>query len=1087
MSLRKDVIAYTLLSCFTFSGTSTELFGISSTWTGAINTAWNSEGNWDNGTPGPTTSSTDTAIFSTAGVGTVSLDSVAISPGLNQLNLNTTGYTIDSSGTTNKLNFNLSGSTEPAINVTGTQIINAFTSINNGTTLNYVLGQGSTLTVKRDIQDSNFGNVVISGSGTMILQPTVPNSGGINVAGSFTQNSGNFQNGTSMAAGGSVISETWTMNGGTYTSTNTSDVPVGVGVDNYAAVNALTINNGDVFGINSVNLTGNNTRGSRFQAATGVVINGGSFTAQNNNDISGSSCIGSELYSGGGSATITISGGTVSLSNSGAISGSATAGSMILSSNQLTMTGGTLNATNSGTISSGSGANISTLSGNFSLSGGTVNLTNSGPSTASGILFFPSGALSFSEGTFNATNTASITGGGLGINVRAGTSLNISGGTMTLSNRGTIGAGSSRGVVFNMAGQPANITGGNISLENSGAINATVGNGVYGTRWIVSNVIMSGGAISLRNSGPVTQENAFCAGSIVQSQNTLTMTGGTVTLYPNTGTLQEGATGGNLLLVANSISLNTGATLINHDAVVTPTITVESTGILAGRGNFYGSGAEATTSVTNKGTLTPGDPGVGASNPGTLTINGGYTQTSTGTLVANVLNNTTYSKLSVTGSTTGTATLDGTLQLSVLPGATISPSDVFTLVQTDLANGVSGTLNLVNNTPIFRPTLTYLPNAVQLALTPVAGTSLNGSTNVLLSTINEINTRATRETARLRNRIRDRTLRNPIASLSREDSSLELIAMNEEISQNKNPTLVQMRHVSFDEKELATPWKLYLGPTGNVGEIFSNNNQIESHYWSAGALVGLDYAFSQGGLGSLFNYNYISDRIGSQGKAVTNEIHMNFYGTCFPENLPQLGLNAIIGGSYEWYRIERNIPSTSLVAVGKPGGTEFDALLGLEYAFESHPTMRTDSRWKFSPLASLQYVHFQIDAYDEQQADFYNLHIDEQTVNSLQTVLGSRFNYTWYQTPAQKYSAEIDFAWQREFLRNDRFLTVSYAEFIAPPTTQLVPSACRNLFLAGINLSALYHGDYGWEASYDFQGNEDYLNHSFYVGFQSRF
>jgi hypothetical protein len=95
-----------------------------------------------------------------------------------------------------------------------------------------------------------------------------------------------------------------------------------------------------------------------------------------------------------------------------------------------------------------------------------------------------------------------------------------------------------------------------------------------------------------------------------------------------------------------------------------------------GSGNISGS-------VTSFGNISPGN------SPGTLTINGNYTQARSGAFNVEIASATNYDRLAVTGH----ANLDGTLRLTLLSGYRPVSTDNFTILTA--GKGISGTFRTV--------------------------------------------------------------------------------------------------------------------------------------------------------------------------------------------------------------------------------------------------------------------------------------------------------------------------------------------------------------------------------------------------------
>ncbi len=138
---------------------------------------------------------------------------------------------------------------------------------------------------------------------------------------------------------------------------------------------------------------------------------------------------------------------------------------------------------------------------------------------------------------------------------------------------------------------------------------------------------------------------------------------GTNSKWTNNGKLYVGSAGTGTLTVSNG------------GAVQAMTIIVGSLGEVHGNGFITGN-------VQNGGLVSPGN------SPGVLTITGNYTQTTAGKLLielAGTTLGTQYDQLHVSG----TVTLDGTLQISLLSDFAPSSGDSVDLLTT--FSGISGT------------------------------------------------------------------------------------------------------------------------------------------------------------------------------------------------------------------------------------------------------------------------------------------------------------------------------------------------------------------------------------------------------------
>ena len=130
-----------------------------------------------------------------------------------------------------------------------------------------------------------------------------------------------------------------------------------------------------------------------------------------------------------------------------------------------------------------------------------------------------------------------------------------------------------------------------------------------------------------------------------------------------------------------STNILAGVLTVNS-SLSSPLVTVQAGGMLKGTGNVLGN-------VVNLGTISPGN------SPGTLTINGNFTQGPSGIYNVEIISPQNYSRLVVTGH----ASLDGTLHLTLASGFRIAPGETFTVLTA--GQGISGTFRTISgNTPV---------------------------------------------------------------------------------------------------------------------------------------------------------------------------------------------------------------------------------------------------------------------------------------------------------------------------------------------------------------------------------------------------
>jgi hypothetical protein len=364
------------------------------------------------------------------------------------------------------------------------------------------------------------------------------------------------------------------------------------------------------------NLTGN---GGILNAATGAVLK-----------IQASNLTGT--YTGSG-------GGTVKLNNT--FEGAAT---FNMPGNLLQWTGGSIKGelTNAGTLGIVTGAgsiNPGTLNNN-----GIVNQTDTYQMYNAGILN--------NNGIYKITNDSDI-----GNSAAAGPVINNSAtGTFTKT-AGTGTSSVSQTIVFNNQGT-VEVLSGKLTLGKVTQLSASSPNILTGGIWNIGAgselSISSGGNIST-NQGKVTLDGVGATFTEINS------------LADNQGTFAI-KSGRNFTTSSNL--LNTGTLNIGEGT----TLQIKSTGngVLTNNGAITGKGTIIGT-INNSGTMSPG------SSPGTMQITGDYVQDHLGILLIELGGTTqgnTYDWLKISG----TATLDGMLDIDLYGGFTPNIGDSFTFL-----------------------------------------------------------------------------------------------------------------------------------------------------------------------------------------------------------------------------------------------------------------------------------------------------------------------------------------------------------------------------------------------------------------------
>ncbi|CAB3671530.1 hypothetical protein LMG24238_02125 [Paraburkholderia sediminicola] len=296
------------------------------------------------------------------------------------------------------------------------------------------------------------------------------------------------------------------------------------------------------------------------------------------------------------------------------------------------------------------------------VTGSTSNASNSEnviTSTGSGSTISASTVSSALNSGTNVALATGADGGTTGGDITVSAAINKTGGSaasLTLNADGNININAD---ITSTASTLALNLNTNVNGIESGTHAVTVSNatlGLNGGALTVSDGLGGSGNGSLTSSGTLSLTNATVhAASFVNT--------GTATFANVTGSVSNVSNQGNLSMTSGS-SLggegltNTGNLTLSNSALSFGTFTNDTGGYLSGTGTIS-VGSSGTGVLLNNGTISPGGDGV----IGSLSINGGYSQGSTGTLLIDIASASSYDTLTYSAPS---LSLGGTLQTNLL-------------------------------------------------------------------------------------------------------------------------------------------------------------------------------------------------------------------------------------------------------------------------------------------------------------------------------------------------------------------------------------------------------------------------------------
>jgi fibronectin-binding autotransporter adhesin len=562
------------------------------------------------------------------------------------------------------------------------------------------------------------GNVTLSGTGKVVLSNVATNI----ITGTATSDT---LTNSSMIEGSGTIENIGIVNTGTISANQSVPLlilPSSGGLNN---TGTLSVSAGDTMQIGT--------------SAGGALLNFSSTTL-----LGGTYTVGGTLQFGASGSSIVTDSANISLTGAGAqminfggqnlltnLATITSAGSLTLGTSWGTFTT-TGNFTNDGTLSVGAGDKFIVDSAD------TLTNFSSSTDTLTGGTYKITGLLEF-KGANIVTNDASITLTG------ANSKIDSSSGANALANFAVNDAGASfslgTGRSFTTAGNFTNngllsLAAGDTFDVNGNLTNFT-GTALAGGAYYVGGTLQFNGADIVTNSANITLSSTTAkivnqsAANALLGFNTNTAAGS----FTLSGNASLSTTGGSFTN-AGTVTVSSGSTFTIGGSSYNYTQTAGTTtvnGTLAGAstgnlylngGNLYGTGS-LDYGVVDTATITPG---TSATSTGELQVNGTYAQNSGGALdvtIGGTTAGTKFDQLNVSG----TATLNGTLNITLASGYTPAVGNTFDILNASSVSGNFSTINglAINSNEHFTVTTV---SGDEIELTVVSGAAVANSVSL---------------------------------------------------------------------------------------------------------------------------------------------------------------------------------------------------------------------------------------------------------------------------------------------------------------------------------------------------------------------
>jgi fibronectin-binding autotransporter adhesin len=522
-----------------------------------------------------------------------------------------------------------------------------------------------------------------------------------------------------------------------------------------------------------------------------------------------------------------------------------------------------------------------------------------------------------------------------------------------------------------------------------------------------ANLGASTGAVTL-NGGTLRTSSAFAsartfaltaAGGTLDTAADLTLQGAII----GTGGLTK--TGAGRLTLSGSNTF-TGATTIAAGSVQLNNsslgaTTVASGASLSGNGTIRGN-------LTNHGILSPG------ASPGTITVNGNFTQSATGSYAVELASATSFDKLAISGA----ANLGGSLIVTNLNGYVPQPGQTFSILTA--TGGVSGSFANVTTpwsqfSAMLRFQPTYGPNDVTLAMLQRPFADLNG-TQAQMSLAQAV------DGAIAATSISD--LRNSLNALT---TDATVLAALDQLSPQRYERWFEQAVLSTAATVRTADHRLTEVNAKSRGGVWFELTRRETSFDASGSsapaegeangiLTGIDAVVTPAvHAGLLFGYLDEKLDLDENGSRTSTE-RFNVAAYARYDASP-LWWEAVAGFGKSNLDSARTvaIPGYQKVATSKTHG--FEGFADLRAA-----TPLERSGFTLAPYAAVQYVYWQGNSFDETGADDANLAMDAMTGQSFSGRAGLTISRV-FPRAGGTLVPRLDVAWRHEFQDETRTLS----------------------------------------------------------------
>jgi len=292
-----------------------------------------------------------------------------------------------------------------------------------------------------------------------------------------------------------------------------------------------------------------------------------------------------------------------------------------------------------------------------------------------------------------------------------------------------------------------------------------------------------------------------------------------------------------------------------------------------------------------------------------------------------------------------------------------------------------------------------------------------------------------------------------------------------------------------DSSEIWDRWGGFINGNYNTGDVDSSFNQLGYNFNGGSVTTGLDYRLTHDLiLGTAFTYTRTESDFDRNNGSLNSDAYTGaFYGTFYAtDRLYFDGIVTFGGIDYSSTRhIQYTVPKDTpqnINAQANPGGNQYSVNLGGGYNFAIE-------EWSLNPYAQVNYIKLEADGFSERNGNGWGMRFDEQTVESVTTMLGGQVSYA-LSKPWGVLLPSIRGEWYHQYKDNSRNIAV---RFLGDTTSGLgfntvTESPDRNYFIVGTGVSGTFAKGLTAFLNYDtLLGYRNIDSHLFTVGARLEF